>query len=157
MLVLTAFQALRYDFYMEALNKRQCSARQAIFRGFLAFLIVLQTAVLAASPAFANKAPDSASANGSLIASTINGDCHAPGGEKSPAQGRHDHSQCCILCSASARDSGELLAAAILLGLATYSAPEPTLHFIHFSNVDFNVPPLGWTSSWSSRAPPRSN
>ena len=143
----------RYYFSMRALEKRQFFAGQAVIRSVLACLIVLQALAFAASPAFAKNAPDGA--DHTLAPSTIEGDCHALGGDKAPAQGRHDHAQCCVLCSANGRDAAELLTAAILFAVAFCSAPELAISLVRFSNVDFNDHPLGWTSSWSSRAPPQ--
>jgi len=138
---------------MQALEKRRHTAREAIVHGFLACLIILQALAFAASPASARNAPGSA-----LTAATIKGDCHAPGGDqRAPAQGHCSLWQCCVLCSASGRDAAELPLAAISFSDASDSAPAPTFGLTRFSNVDFHDDPLGWTSSWSSRAPPRSS
>ena len=114
-------------------------------------LIVLQGFALAASPAFAGSARDPASH--SVAISAVGGHCDAPRGDKAPAQGHCDHSQCCIFCRADGRDASSVIMAALFTVLI-YSAPEASLSAARFTKNDFVEHPIGWTSSWSSRAPP---
>jgi len=90
----------------------------------------------------------------SSVAASIDGArCNAEAGSKAPAHQHHEHSQCCIFCNETGRDTSALLVAVVFnaayfLGLtnvfsgAYVIADEPRLRSI------------GWTSSWSSRAPP---
>jgi hypothetical protein len=43
---------------------------------------------------------------------------------------------------------------AALFTVLIYSAPEASLSAARFTKNDFVEHPIGWTSSWSSRAPP---
>jgi len=114
-------------------------------------LIVLQSFALATSPAFAGGARGPAS-HGAAI-SAVGGHCDALRGDKAPAQGRCDHSQCCIFCRADGHDASSVIMAALFTVLI-YSAPEASLSAARFTKNDFVEHPIGWTSSWSSRAPP---
>ncbi|WP_159289098.1 DUF2946 family protein [Methylosinus sporium] len=72
------------------------------------------------------------------------------GGEGST---QHDHSQCCILCSSSVY-GGLSRFAAVVCKIAFFPAPR-TAAEIGWRFLDDPVAQLvGWTSSWSSRAPP---
>ena len=133
---------------MISIETRLRSPGQVIIAGIIACLIVLQGLVFAASPALAGRASHS------VAASTIKGDCDALGGDKGPAQRHLDHSQCCILCRAGVRDFGPLFLSPLPVIVAR-STPEPALYFGPFLNDAFDKHPIGWTTSWSSRASPR--
>ena len=135
---------------MISIETRLRSPGQVIIAGIIACLIVLQGLVFAASPALAGRASHS------VAASTIEGDCHAFGGDKGPAQGHLDHSQCCVLCRAGVRDLAPLIVSALPV-VVTRSTPEPALFFVRFVKDDFEKHPIGWTTSWSSRSSPRSS
>jgi hypothetical protein len=131
-------------------TRRQLPTR-AIIAGVFAFLFVLQWLALAASPAFAGK--DRNGANHSFIVSTTDGYCSALGNDKGPAHGRHDHSQCCIFCKASGRDATFAIIAASIC-VAIYLPSKESVSLVPFAEDDCSMRPIGWTSSWSSRAPP---
>ncbi len=124
---------------------------RVVIAAVVACLIVLQSFALAASPAFAGSARDPVSHSAAISAD--GGHCDAPRGDKAPAQGHCDHSHCCILCRADGRDASSVIIAASLVVLV-YSAPEASLSAARFTKNDFVEHPIGWTSSWSSRAPP---
>ena len=121
-----------------------------LLAGVVACVIVLQGFASVASLALAGSARDTAKEI--TAATTVVGYCHALHGhsQKNPLQGRGDHSQCCVLCSANGRD---VVFDAALPGVV--AAPEPAISIAGFVKIDFDDHPLGWTSSWSSRAPPR--
>lgn len=78
---------------------------------------------------------------------------HVHDGEDRPAQDRHHH-QHCVLCGVGLRDLAlpVVTLAAIILHLATPRFDAGPA----WSRADCGgaPPPLGWLSSWSSRAPP---
>ena len=124
---------------------------RVVIAAVVASLIVLQGFALAASAAFAGSARDPVSHSAAISAVGVH--CDAPRGDKAPAQGHCDHSQCCILCRADDHSASSVIMVA-LLAVLIYSAPEASLSAAHFTKNDFVEHPIGWTSSWSSRAPP---
>ncbi|PWB82971.1 MAG: hypothetical protein C3F11_09085 [Methylocystaceae bacterium] len=70
-----------------------------------------------------------------------------------PAPMPHDHAQCCILCMS--QQSAEVLAStAIVIARAVFSWPRAVSATVCYFREDAGGIPLGWTASWSSRAPP---
>jgi hypothetical protein len=128
----------------------QLSAR-AIIVGVFACLFALQGLGLTAAPAFAGDA--GSSANQSVIVSTNDGWCGAVGSDTVPAQGRHNPSEC-LFCKASGRDAAFANIVASI-GIVTYWPPETIVSLVRFIVDASSKPPIGWASSWSSRAPPR--
>lgn len=125
---------------------------RAIIAGVFACLFVLHALALAVYPAFAAKAGNSAGL--SFIVSTNDGRCDALGSDKVPAQGRHDPSECCLFCKTSGRDASFANIVASI-GIVTYWPPETIVSLVRFIADASSKPPIGWASSWSSRAPPR--
>ncbi len=112
----------------------------------LALLLILQSLALG-GPLLGEASHAGAVAGAPLLANV--GRC-APdqGDDKAPAGYRHAH--CCILCAAQ-----DLGAAAPSGALASGMAPAAaSVVALAFFRLDVFGPPLGWTSSWSSRAPP---
>ncbi len=72
---------------------------------------------------------------------------------QAPAAPRHEHSECCLSCEAS--DRSLLLAVALLSGVAALLAPAGEATALTPPQSEVRSPPIGWASSWSSRAPPR--
>lgn len=134
---------------MALLRPRQQLAARAIIMGAALCLFVLQA--LAVKPAFGANAGDGVSH--SLSLSKVVSPCEAHGGGATPAQGRHDHSQCCIFCCANGREAASVVTGA-LLGVLPFPALESSGLTVGFSIVDPYKRLIGWTSSWSSRAPP---
>ncbi len=79
--------------------------------------------------------------------------CHDAAKGEAPAAPRHEHSDCCLSCEASARQL--ILAVALLSGVAALLPPESEAAAAMPPQSDIRPPPIGWASSWSSRAPPR--
>ncbi|WP_158658885.1 hypothetical protein [Methylocystis bryophila] len=76
--------------------------------------------------------------------------CHDAGGSQAPAKVSHD---CCAHCTAAGRDAAMQLLAAVVDFIL---APTPSVVAFAFSRPLVRNPvPLGLTTSWSSRAPPR--
>jgi len=87
------------------------------------------------------------------VTTAVGGTCHAEGGDSAPNQGRHDHSQCCIFCTAGTRDAS-LVFVFVVFDIAIGLANE-TVASVNLSSPDDHIElPIGWNSTWSSRAPP---
>jgi hypothetical protein len=114
----------------------------AILAGVVACLLGLQGLALAltASPACMIDSVDSVV------------DCRSVDGDKVPTHTHHDHSQCCILCSASGHDAAFDNIAPPFVPLS--APPAPAAFVASFIVDDSDKRPPGWVSSWSSRAPP---
>ena len=87
------------------------------------------------------------------VAAAPSFDTFCLGGGETPSRDRHDCSDRCVLCCV--RDCHALsfhsVAGIIDAYFGTFGSPDP----IARSRVaDDDGDPLGWTSSWSSRAPP---
>jgi hypothetical protein len=77
-------------------------------------------------------------------------ECHHAGDPTAPEHSSHD---CCVYCSVADRDA---LAQAIAFVADFVIAPTPSVVAAVYYQVDIRNPvPLGLTTSWSSRAPPR--
>lgn len=113
-------------------------------------LFVLQAL---ASGLFSNAHAASVLAEEGVAASTT-GHCSADlrGKNGAPAQKRHFHSQCCILCVSGDHDF--LRFPAVAPPILVFFAPEPVLGSAGRSLDSPDGRPTGWTNSWSSRAPP---
>lgn len=87
----------------------------------------------------------------SLAVQLCDGDTHD--GKKTPAHRRHHH-QHCVLCGVGSRDLA-LYAGASEATIIVLALPEPEAGLPRIPLGDASAPPpLGWISSWSSRAPP---
>lgn len=69
---------------------------------------------------------------------------------RAPAQ---HHRQHCALCGVANRDA-LLHAVALVATIAVLAVPRSDAAPVSFAHGELSPPPLGWTSSWSSRAPP---
>ena len=77
---------------------------------------------------------------------------NADDGGKAPKP-NHQHHRHCAVCVASNRDF-PLPASALIAAVVAFIPPPPDEAPPRFSRDELAPPPLGWTSSWSSRAPP---
>jgi len=116
----------------------------------LACLLMLQGFIVAAGPSLAERTADAAGWSEAHAPAT--GRCAGQNGAENPLS---DHSSCerCMFCTLGARGVMPTLAA--LWRLTAVSPPEPDSRLAPRS-ADAAQPttPLGWASSWSSRAPP---
>ena len=124
---------------------------RAIMAGAVAFLVVLQGLVLAASPALAKPAGGSAGHN--ISASHVAPHCGALNNDGVPTQGQGDHSPCCIFCNANVRDAAHFVITTSM-AVVSYSPSAASAFIAGFSTGDSRKRLTGWRSSWSSRAPP---
>ena len=74
-------------------------------------------------------------------------------GDGKPAPEQHDHSQCYIRCAFNDQ-GGSFHQLATLASSIVFPAPRATAPIIRFAFYPSVGRPLGWVSSWSSRAPP---
>jgi hypothetical protein len=135
---------------MVRVSPRQISMARAVVAVLFAWLLALQNFAAAAS-------------SHRLLAQTAAGqthfqiseNCGAPRGENPSAPCRHDHCECCILCTSTHGSGGLAALAPILSSLAILPLQRvKTASVWHLSGAD-SKRPSGWTSSWSQRAPPR--
>ncbi len=134
--------------------QRRGSARsvRVMLPGLVAILMLVQI-LSSFGTAFARPSLGDFTAVGAVAAHDVS--CLRPdaaGGDKSPAQERHNCADCCIFCS------GRECAAALIqddwtAGLAVQERRASARISRRFhKNADRY--PIGWASSWSSRAPP---
>jgi hypothetical protein len=67
--------------------------------------------------------------------------------------GPADGSRCCLFCVSSRRDASDL-ASVLPLVILLFRPLACSILAPHADGLDRTRPPLGWASSWSSRAPP---
>jgi hypothetical protein len=124
--------------------------RACVIARALACLLMLQGFIVAAGPTLAEQS--SAAAGWSEAHATATELCAGQNGAANPLS---DHSSCerCMVCALGAR--GVVLTLAALWRLTAVSPPEPDSRLAPRS-ADAAEPmtPLGWASTWSSRAPP---
>lgn len=89
----------------------------------------------------------------SLVAETRADSCVTHDSDGAPRGKHRDHAPCCIFCVANGRDASLLFVLAFL-GETDYLAPERTVSILGPLLDDLGARPIGWASSWSSRAPP---
>jgi hypothetical protein len=91
--------------------------------------------------------------SGVMVSKTVNAEappCHDAGGSQVPAHASHD---CCAHCTAAGRDAGPQFVAAVVDFILS---PTPSVAaVVYYQTPARNPVPLGLTTSWSSRAPPR--
>jgi hypothetical protein len=117
--------------------------RRALIMALGAALLVLQA--LAAGPALRH----AAGADAATIA--VAGYCEPHRHDGTPLPAGEDHAPCCLSCVAG-RDGPAALPALVSGDTAT-----PALAFVPLAYERDERPdgrPVGWASSWSSRAPP---
>lgn len=122
---------------------------RAVIAGVVTLLLVLQGLVFAGSAALARTAGDGVSP--SVVASASH--CIPSSGDTDPAKRHADHSLCCIFCNANVRDATFIGVAAFLVAM-TVAVGAAAATVVRPNRDDFDKHPTGWTSSWSSRAPP---
>ncbi len=124
-------------------------AARGLFAGAVACLLFLQALAFVFS-ANGRIAFASGGVGASIVlASEI---CHAaPDGGKAPAP--HSHHHHCALC-AIGKHQNAVDASVILASVIVMLTPRSNDALAWFAHDELAPPPLGWTSSWSSRAPP---
>lgn len=116
----------------------------------LACLLMLQGFIVAAGTTLAEQT--SGAAGWTEIHATATERCAGQNGAENPLNG---HSSCerCMFCTLGARGAALILAA--LWCVTAISPPEPDWRLAPRSaDAAESSTPLGWASSWSSRAPP---
>jgi hypothetical protein len=132
---------------------RRRPARTLVASAVAAWIFLLQSSFLAIAPTVSSLHSKSGSGAGAALASKY---CQTgpDDGGKTPIDQRRDDSQCCLACGQSARDVSYLFIAA-LLGGTSFLAPEGAESFlVHVIIQRLKGRPIGWASTWSSRAPP---
>jgi hypothetical protein len=137
-----------------------CGHRLKVFvslpscRLFTVWLQIAAICLFLAASLRADAAPVGISGIGdSSIASPGVASCYALGGGQVPAHGRQEHVQCCIFCNASGRDLSALFLGPIFS--VAYDFAPATHPYVVYAIVSEPGPlDFGWTSAWSSRAPP---
>jgi hypothetical protein len=113
-------------------------------------LVILFQSLVAVAPAFAHvyKAGET-----SLIASLFGGICakNIQSDDQSPTHRHGDHAQCCILCSSAGGFGPAAEAPKEISGGIRFASQDPALLLRRQSGGER---PVGWASTWSSRAPP---
>ncbi len=127
---------------------------RGFFAGSVACLFVLQALAFVFS---SNGRVAFASGDGGASIAMAGEICHAAahdgfGGDKAPSPDRR-HRPHCALCVAGHRDL-PLPAVGLIVAVIVFVAPLSDEAPARFFPDDMAPPPLGWASSWSSRAPP---
>ncbi len=124
---------------------------RALVAGGIALFFLVQTLAFVFSPngriAFSNGDAGASIAMAGEV-------CHAGSDDsgKTPAP-NHKHHRHCALCAADNRHLA-LPAFVLIAAVVVFTAPRPDDAWAPFSHDELTPLPLGWTSSWSSRAPP---
>jgi hypothetical protein len=69
------------------------------------------------------------------------------------APGKHRHGCPCVCCSFRSDDNAATFSA-VIIEIAYVLAVAPFILPVYDADIPANFSQLGWTSSWSSRAPP---
>ncbi|QGM44343.1 hypothetical protein [Methylocystis heyeri] len=127
---------------------REARSRRGVVAIAVSLVILLQSLV-AVAPAFAHiyKAGETG-----LIASLLDGICakNIQSDHQSP-QHHADHAQCCILCSSAGGFGPPAHGLSEISGGIRFASQGPALLLRRQSG---GGRPVGWASTWSSRAPP---
>ncbi|MBY6241997.1 hypothetical protein [Methylosinus sp. Sm6] len=119
-------------------------SRRALLAALGLALLVLQ--MLAANPA--GRHATGLAAGGATVSEL----CEPHADDRAPPPAREDHAPCCLLCAAG-RDGPPLLPVGLEEDEAQPAAP-PSSRLAYRGDDGSNGRPIGWASSWSSRAPP---
>jgi hypothetical protein len=122
---------------------------RAIRALMIACLFALQSVALAA-PASLHRISHRADANAVSAASYVGEDCSS--------HHRHDgqgpaHHAFCVCCSLRSDDNAGKFSA-LIVEIANVMAAAPFVRPVYDADVSATLSQSGWTSSWSSRAPP---
>jgi hypothetical protein len=122
---------------------RRAAALRRIVVALAALLLQL---TLFAAPAHA--AHDGLAGHGHAIATPH---CDAHDADRAPLDGRRDHPHCCLLCEWSGRIDYIPLDS---FDVASATPPATPAARLRPASDRMRETPIGWTTSWSSRAPP---
>lgn len=134
-----------------ALPKMLASARAC--RLFAAWLQIAAICLFLAASLRADAAPVGIPGVGDGSVAPGVASCYALGDGQAPAHGRQEHVQCCIFCKTSGRDLSALFLGA-LFSVAYDFAPATHAYVVYAIAHEPGPSDFGWTSAWSSRAPP---
>ncbi|PWB83499.1 MAG: hypothetical protein C3F11_06280 [Methylocystaceae bacterium] len=120
--------------------------------GAVAWLFLLQSLAFALSPSGRTvSSNDPQGAALSMVGEFCDVEAHAD--DKAPSQHHHHHQQC-ALCVADNRNLSLDDAVAFVATVIVLALPQSRATPAWVCRDESTPPPLGWTSSWSSRAPP---
>lgn len=115
-------------------------------RAIVSALVLLLLVLLTVSPG-----PASRHASGAGLAVAAAGYCAPHGHDEAPPPAGADHAPCCPFCAAG-RDGPPLPPED--MGAAAVVTRAPPLRLAAVRDDGRRDGPIGWASSWSSRAPP---
>jgi hypothetical protein len=95
--------------------------------------------------------PDGAAGVGIMLAGEF---CNAGSHESGDLPGQHSRHHHCALCVAGSRDVSHYEAAAVIATVVVLALPQSHDRPAWIRRDELTPSPIGWTSSWSSRAPP---
>jgi hypothetical protein len=119
-----------------------------------AFLFLIKCLALAIAPSFMGK---SHGLDAPFVAALgLNENCDASRDAAAPIQRHHDHSQNCMSCTFCAAGGRDILPLFVAVLLGVHANPSSTAAFsiASYFSGERRGDPIGWTSTWSSRAPP---
>jgi hypothetical protein len=120
--------------------------------GLFVCLFVIRSLVHTISPAFVVDVGDGAPRGASTL--QIVAACGTASADNAPTDERRDHSQCCIVCNAGARDATDDVIADSATVLR-FVPPDSIASMVFFDIRAVFGRPSDCSSFWSSRAPPR--
>jgi hypothetical protein len=135
-------------------ERHSCFRRLSASSRSIAFGLMMLLLALRAFSAFdlpASAFTNAGSEQGFVVA--FDGDCSSGTAEDGSSPARHRHSPNCVYCLVSAC-SGLALAVSVSVGVAFDSISRENVSLRPPSDLVANSEPCGWTSSWSSQAPP---
>lgn len=134
---------------MKDVQSRRGVSRRAFIAHFLACVLILQGAASVVSHERGWFVGFDSQTEASVEARSCGADATGDNGAPVP---RHDHSQCCIVCSSSV-DGGLIRFAAALFDLLVFPIFDHVTSGRRFLD-EVAAPPTGPENPWSSRAPP---
>ncbi len=132
-------------------RRRRAFSTRPIAAVVLALFVILQ-GLTAIAPSVAGSVRDGGDANFvvSLLGVTCAVDAHRDDNSHPHERGR---SQCCVLCCVRDFDGAALPGVGQISGATASLRVTVSIRGL-FSEAPTMGPPIGWTSSWSSQAPP---
>ena len=118
----------------------------------MACLVAMQGVVLA-TPAALDLASHRADANAATVSGFVGEGCSPEHKHDGDAPGQQRHCSLCVCCSFRS-DGNTVTLPAVTSEIAYVLGVAPFIRAVYDADVPAKLSQLGWTSSWSSRAPP---
>ena len=137
--------------------KRSWTHRSLLTRKFVAAMILCLFVLKGLSflSLAASLAADPQGINPVIASAVLGTHCENSQNKADPNHQRIDHTECCVFCSSTSKDTVSLdanLLTVIVATLTPQNDPQPVIYFV--KDLQGAQPP-GWENSWSATAPPQ--